>query len=444
MSRSYVKTIAAIVIFAALFFTLTHWDQWHKKKASSSTPSSLLMAPLKTSEVTSFTLTPRDGKPVTCQRQGKDWAIVAPRNIPAAQDKINSFLGSLTTATVSEVVDPHPATVKDFGLDPAAETIDVTSSGKPQKLTLLLGDMTPTGEGMYAQVAGNPRVVELPQYAHSALVQTLFDLRDTRVVTLPADQLQKIQVEAGADNYTLTKNPEGVWELSLPPAVRASSYSVETMVDNLRTATMNSILADDKKDDAKYAFAKPALRLTATAPDGTQTIVLGKKDGENYDAMNSALDPVFTVTQDFFNQFQKSADDLRDKNLWSWQTYDVKHVDLETPKDHYVFDKQNGTWKETSPKARTVNLGPMQTFLSDLYDLQAESFPKAKPGDWKEFGLDKPTYTIKVTFGDKNKTEAVELAQAKGNLYGRRSEDVLPSQISQTTLDTVTKSLASL
>ncbi|MGH9455703.1 MAG: DUF4340 domain-containing protein, partial [Terriglobia bacterium] len=217
-----------------------------------------------------------------------------------------------------------------------------------------------------------------------------------------------------------------------------------TMVDKLRTATMNSVLADDKKDDAKYGFVKPDLRLTVTGADGTQTVVLGKQEGDNYDAINSSLEPVFTVSQDFFTQFQKSADDLRDKNLWSWQTYDVKHVDLETPKDHYVFDKQNGQWKETSPKSQAMNLGKMQTFLSDLYDLQAESFPKAKPEDWKPFGLDKPTYTIKVTFGDKNQTEAVELAQANGNLYGRRSEDVLPSEISQKTLDAVTNSLASL
>ncbi|MGH9433215.1 MAG: DUF4340 domain-containing protein [Terriglobia bacterium] len=445
MNRSYIKTIVAIVIFAALFFTLTHWDQWHKKKAATSAaPSSQLLTPLKATLITSFTLAPREGKPITCQLEGKDWTITSPSKIPAGQEKIGNFLQSLTTTTVSEVVDPHPASVKDFGLDPPAETIDVTSSGKPQKLTVRIGDMTPTGEGVYAQVTGNPRVVELPEYAHSALVQSLFDLRDTHVVTLQADQVQKIQAEAGPDRYTLAKNPEGVWELDLPPAVRASTYSVETMVDQLRAATMNSVLADDKTDSAKYGFAKPALRLTVTGPDGTQTVVLGKRDGDYYDAMNSGLDPVFTVTQDFFSQFQKSADDLRDKNLWSWETYDVKHVDLQTPRDHYVFDKQNGQWKETAPKSQALNLGKMQTFLSNLHDLNAESFPKAQPGAFKPFGLDKPTYTIKVTFGDKNRAETVELAEAHGSLYGRRSEDALPSEISQKTLDTVTKSLASL
>ncbi len=442
MNRSYLKTIGALVIFAALFFTLTHWDQWHKKKkAKSSTPASQLIVPLKTSEITSFTLTPRDGRPITCQRVGKNWSIVAPPNIAAGQEKIRNFLQSLTTATVSEVVDPHPASVKDFGLDPAAETIDITSSGKPQKLTVLLGDMTPTGEGLYAQVAGNPRVVELPEYAHTSLVQTLFDLRDTHVMTLPADQLQKIQAVAGPDRYTLTKNPEGVWELDLPPAVRASSYAIETMVDKLRTETMNSIVSEDKKNDAPYGFTNPALRLTLTGPGGTQTVALGKKDGDYYDAMNSALDPVFTVTQDFFSQFQKSADDLREKKLWSWETYDVKHVDIQTPKDHFVFDKQNGQWKESSPKSQAVDTGKMQTFLSDLNDLRAESFPQAKPGDFKPFGLDKAGYSIKVTFGDKNQTETVDLAQQNGNLYARRSDDVLPSEISKKTLDSIVKSL---
>ncbi|HUY13148.1 MAG TPA: DUF4340 domain-containing protein [Terriglobia bacterium] len=444
MNRTYLKTLGAIVIFAALFVTLTHWDQWHKKKAKSSTPASQLIAPLKTSEITSFTLTPQNGKPITCQRQGKHWVIVAPSNIAASQEKVRNFLQSLATTEVSEVVDPHPASVKDFGLDPAAETIDVASTGKPQKFTLLLGDMTPTGEGVYAQVAGNPQVVELPETAHSALVQTLFDLRDTHVVTLPADQLQKIQAEAGPNSYTLTKNPEGVWELDLPPAVRAGSYSIETMVDKLRTANMSAVVSEDKKNDAQDGFEKPALRLTLTGSGGTQIVVLGKKDGDVYDAMNSGLDPVFTVTQDFLTLFQKSPDELREKKLWSWETYDVKHVDIQTPKDRYVFDKQNGQWKETSPQSKAVDAGKMETFLSDLNDLRAESFPKAKPGDFTPFGLDKAGYSIKVTFGDKNQTETVNLAQANGSLYARRSDDVLPSEISQKTLDSIVKSLGNL
>jgi Domain of unknown function (DUF4340) len=445
MNRSYLKTIVAIVIFAALFFTLTHWDQWHKKKATSSSKSSSQLLPsLKPSEITAFTLRSEGGNPITCKRQGKTWAITAPSGIPAGQEKINNFLQSLTTASITEVVSPHPASFKEFGLDPPGEVIDVTSTGKPQQISLMIGDTTPTGEGVYAQVAGNPRVVELPEYERSSLVQTLFGLRDTHVVTLQPDDLQKIQVEAGPNRYTLAKNPEGVWELDMPPAVRASTYSTGVMVDQLRDATMNSVLAEDKSATAKYGFSSPTLRMTLTGTDGMQTVVLGKKDGNYYDAMNSGLRPVFTVTQDFFNQFQKSPDALRDKNLWSWETYQVNQVDLQTPKDHYVFDKQKGQWKETSPKSQSVNIGKMETFLSDLYDLRADSFPKAKPDDFAAFGLNKPAYTIKVTFGDKNKLETVQLAQANGNLYGRRAEDVLPSEISEKTLNTITKSLASL
>jgi hypothetical protein len=443
MNRSYVKTIAAVAIFAGLFFVFTHWDQWHKKKQAKGSNSEVVV-PLKVSQITSFTITPKEGKAVTCQLQGKNWTITAPGNIPASQEKIRNFLQSLTTTTMNEVVDPHPASVKDFGLDPPVETIEVTATGKPQKLTLLLGDTTPTGEGLYAQVAGDPRVVELPQYARSALVQTVFDLRDTRVVTLETSQLQKIQAQSASGSYTLTKNPEGVWELDLPPAVRASSYAVETMVDQLRAATMNSIVADQKKGGGPYGFDKPTLRLILTGPDGTQTLVVGKKDGENYDAMNSALEPVFTVTQDFLTQFQKKADDLRDKKLWSWETYDVKHVEIQTPKDRYVFDKQNGQWKESSPKTQAVNLGKMETFLSNLNELEAKSFPPAKPNDFKPFGLDKAAYTIKVTFGDKNQTEAVDLAQINGKLYARRSDDALPSEVSHQTLDSIVKSLGEL
>jgi hypothetical protein len=172
--------------------------------------------------------------------------------------------------------------------------------------------------------------------------------------------------------------------------------------------------------------------------------VVGKKekDAERYFATNSALDPVFTLNADFVTQFQKNQADLREKDLFSFSAFDVKRVELDTPKGHWVFAHTGNQWKQTSPKSKDVNSDKMDTFLTHLRDLRAESFPKG--GNLADFGLDKPAYRFNVQSGDKNTTEIVEAGKSGDHVYARKTTDPLPSELSKTALDDVQKSLGEL
>ena len=203
--------------------------------------------------------------------------IESPQKLAADDSTVSSFLSTLTGANVDQVVDTHPANLKDFGLDPPSETLEVSTDVKPAQFALLLGDETPTGSGVYAQVEGNPRVVTLPSYDKTSLTKTLFDLRDKRAVTLDADQIQKIEVKSKDKSYTLEKNPEGVWDLDLPPAVRADSYAVDGLVSQLRSASMTGVVAEDKKKSAQYGLASPTLTVKLDEPGGKSGVAAGKE-----------------------------------------------------------------------------------------------------------------------------------------------------------------------
>ena len=207
---------------------------------------------------------------------------------------------------------------------------------------------------------------------------------------------------------------------------------------------MQAVVADDKKEISKYGLESPTLRLTMKALQDTQTLTLGKKDGERYDAMNSALDPIFTVENYFLNQFQKDPADLRDKGLFSFSTFDVKHLEVDTPKGHWAFEQQNNKWKETEPKAKDVPNDKMDVLVNSVHALRAESFPKTSAGDLSAFGLNKPAYSFKVQFGDKKQTETVQAAKVGDKVYARRDTDPLPSQLAATSLDDIEKALGAL
>jgi hypothetical protein len=335
--------------------------------------------------------------------------------------------------------------LKEFGLNPPAFSLEVSTDSNPSKFNLLIGDDTPTSGGVYAQVAGNPRVVTLASYLKSNLEKTLFDLRDRRALTLEADQLRKIEVDSKGKKWTLEKNPEGIWDLVLPPPVRAERFAVDGLLSQLRGLTMQSIAAEDKKNQAAYGLGASELRLQLTGPGGAQTLVLGKKDkeGDRYFAVNSALPPVFTLNSAFLTEFQKDPADLRSKDLFSYSNFDVKHVEIDSPKGHSVFDMQkDNQWKQAGGASKTIPAAKMDTLLTRLRDLRASTFPKGS--DLAPLGLTKPAYQFKVQFGEKDQSETLEISKIGEHVYARLATDPMACEVSKSAFDDVEKALADL
>lgn len=456
MNRKYLNTVVAVALLAVLWFGFVYWDKHKSNELAKTAPKSPeKIVPVDSSHIQAFTLTPRAEPGFTCRRVSGKWMIEPPPSplaagqksdepqpLPADQNAVSSFLSSLTTATEDQEVESNPSDLKQFGLDPPAEKVEVTTDTKPQSVTLLLGDDTPTSSGLYAQVAGDPHLVTVASYLKTSLEKHLIDFRDKRAVTLDVDQIQRLEVSTKGKHWTIEKNPEGVWDLVLPPAVRADRMNVNTITAQLRDLQMQTIVAEDKKKANEYGFGSPLATIKLTAPQGSQSIELGRKDGDRYDAINSALPPIFTLSSGFLTEFQKDPVEMRDKDLFSWSTFDVKRLEIDTPKGHWTFEQQKDKWKETAPKTKDIAGDKMDGLIADVRALRAESFPKGS--DLAALGLAKPPYTFKVQFGDKNQTETAEVSKVGDHVYGRRTTDPVGAELKKDSLDSIDKALSGL
>ncbi len=439
------KTLIAFLVLGALWAGFNYYNKRKIKESAAevSKPKQVIL-PVKADQVEKFTITPRDAEAFTAARNGSNWEITQPRAVPADQKEVSSYVDSLVGASVDTVIDEHPANLKDYGLDPPATTVDVATDAKPANFTLRIGDAVPTGDAVYAQVGGTSRIITLQGYGKSPLQKTLFDLRDRRAMTLEQDQIQRLEVTSSKGSYTLTKNPDGYWDLVLPPAVRADNFSVDNLLSAFQGLPMVSILKEDKTNVGSYGFSSPTLTVKVTSPAGTQSLVVGKKDGNQYDAMNSGLDPVFTLGSDFVTRFQIDPATLRDKTYFSFSNFDAKTVEVTTLKDHRVFEQKDFKWKQTAPGAKDETTEKMEDLLNALTSIRAVSFPKATAGSSASFGLNKPAYTFKVVFGEKNATQIVNIGVMNGHYYAARSTDALPGEVSKDVIDSVEKALGAL
>lgn len=446
MKNPYLKTLIAALVLAAVWGGFVLYGRHKKHEPPKKSKSQEKILPLKEAQITSLTLE-RPGAPaLVCRRDKGQWAIAKPLPLPADQTSVSALVSSLTGATVQEVIAPHPKDLKPYGLDMPSETVEVTSDAKPQNFALRLGDETPTGGGVYAQVEGKPQVVKLEASLRDSLEKSLFDLRDKRAVTLTRAEIQRVDVSGEGVSYTLLKNPEGVWDLDLPPTVRADRFSVGNLISTLRDLKMKSVVAENKRREAAFGLSSPAFTIALSGPGASQILQFGRKEkapgGDRYYAINTQLAPIFTVDSSLLSQFKKKPGDLRAKDLFTFSVLDVQHVDLKTPQGHRVFVQQKGKWKQTIPSAVSEDSSKMQDLLYALSDLRADSFPKGL--SVAKAGLNKPAYTFTVGVGDKGQPQTVEISKVKAHLYARRAADPLPCELPKNALKDFEKSLKAL
>jgi hypothetical protein len=82
------------------------------------------------------------------------WQLLEPSEGPADPSEVESFLSTLTSLRVQTSLDPA-ASLAIFGLSEPAYRLSVETTGG-ERLTVLVGDQTPTASGYYVRVDGNP------------------------------------------------------------------------------------------------------------------------------------------------------------------------------------------------------------------------------------------------------------------------------------------------
>ena len=84
MRGSYLKTLIALAVLAGVWGGSVYWNRRLKKqshKAAATRRKKLLPVPSK--DIEAFTLKPRAGQAVSCDRKQGQWEITQPLSLPA-------------------------------------------------------------------------------------------------------------------------------------------------------------------------------------------------------------------------------------------------------------------------------------------------------------------------------------------------------------------------
>jgi hypothetical protein len=179
-----------------------------------------------------------------------------------------------------------------------------------------------------------------------------------------------------------------------------------------------------------YGLDTPTATATVGAGSTRATLLVGSAvTGEGKSgvyARDASRPMVFVVPKDVADELQKGLNDYRRKDVFEFRPYNAKRLDITRGSDTFVFEKVKGSgkdatekWRRTSPRPGDVDATKMDSLLSKLSNLRAQSFADAKT----QTGLNNPALTVKAVFDENNRREEVKFGRTAGDVYAGRSDE---------------------
>lgn len=198
----------------------------------------------------------------------------------------------------------------------------------------------------------------------------------TKVVSIPDDQFQAIDIrKAGADAVDLTKQ-NGKWAITGPKPLPADSDSVSSLVSTLSSVSADATIEDKAADLTPYGLVHPSLEVQVNRKDGkTVTLELGDDTPTNSGTYAKVAGDahVYTIASYVKTSIDKKPDDLRDKRLLTFDSDKLTRVEL-TAKGPAVEFGKNGQneWEILKPRPLRADGSAVDTLVSKLKDAKMD------------------------------------------------------------------------
>jgi hypothetical protein len=397
-------------------------------------------------KIENLTVKASNGEVTSLKKANNAWELTAPAAGKADSSDVSGITTNLSTVEITSVVDEKPKDLAPYGLATPKVEIAYTAAGDKTEHRLKLGSKTPTGGDLYAQRGNDPRVFLIPAYLESSFDRKTFDLRDKTLLTFDRDKVDRLELARNAVTIELAKNGQD-WMLVSPIKAKADFSAVEQLVTRLSSGQMTSLEADQATDLKQYGLDPPLITATVGAGSARATLLVGKPAPEGKTgvyAKDASRPAVALVGKDLADDLQKSVSDLRRKDIFEFRSFNTTRLEITRGTDHYVFEKVKGTgkdaadkWRRTSPAAADVDAGKMETLLSGLSNLRAQSFadPQTKTG------LDAPVATIKAQFDETKKQETVTFGRVGNDVFASRGDEAGAAKLDAAGFDEALKAL---
>jgi hypothetical protein len=166
-----------------------------------------------------------------------------------------------------------------------------------------------------------------------------------KVLEIPEDQVQQIEVKKKDTGSTIVKrDASGKWQIVAPKQLPADQDSVKTLAGTFSSLSADKLIEEKAADLNTYGLNAPSMEVIVTKKDGKpQKLLLGDETptGSSFFARLDGDPRVFTLASWNKTSIDKSANDLRDKRLLTFDSEKLTRIELTAKGKTLEFGKNN-------------------------------------------------------------------------------------------------------
>ncbi len=404
-----------LVIFLALLAYVYFFEIKGKEKAEKARELESKLLVFEKDSLKTLYLKPTG---IKFQKEGTEWRIVEPIRSKTENWVINGLVNSLADAKKERTVTTSPASLADYGLDPAKYEIVVTYDDKSD--TVYLGDKTPTGAYVFARINSDSTVYATQTMLLTNAEKDLFDFRDKTVLAFETDKVERATIKTPKRKIALRKEGEK-WYIfkGKDQKILADEFKVEQILNGIRNAKAKQFVEETPEHLSKYGLTHPAyeLELQVTDDGGLKKLIIGKATGSAYYARDVSRDPIFTIDSSAVHKLNTSEWDLREKRLADFYSYQIDYIELHLPDTTYICEKDTANnWQIVEPVRGKAKNWKVSSLASNVSGLKMQKMVDEKPKSLKKYGLDKPLYHF-ICKKEGKEVANIKIGKQKGDYY---------------------------
>ena len=349
-------------------------------------------------DVLALTITRGDGT-IKLKRAGDGWEMLEPVKTRADGGVVNEVVTGLATARVDREIDPNPAKLGDFGLEPPAAQVSLEVKGQAAPLTLAVGGKNPTGVWVYAREGGKPAVVVIGESVARDAARPVADFRDKTLVAFDRKSVSGVDLDVDGSIMTLEAEDGGKWRIAKPGPYRGDADLVSEMLEKLAGARVLEFVGAPKSL-ADYGLDKPSrvtIWLGKDKDRTSKTVLIGKLDPakKGVYAQRQGEEEVLLLPSAVWEKLPKTVAAARDKVVFPYAYDKVNRVEIESPSGKVTLERDGLTWKITAPEALKADGGAVNALLWRIRDLRAGGFLDETAAGIPRY-LAKPDVTVRI------------------------------------------------
>ena len=257
----------------------------------------------------------------------------------------------------------------------------------------------------------------------------------------------------GSEDDALAPVPADEWRIVSPLDARADRGAVDGLVSSL--AGLESSRSFEEFDRGELGLDDPRARVTVIAATGQSVLEVGAELPASSDMVVAVAGGVraYQVSASLFDDLTRTPGDWRDKKLFAGTRGEIQRLTLEAGAGKVLLAKRGDDYWVESPLTDRADEDQVNTLLSELTGLRAETFldePLLTP---EGMGLEPSRAVVEVVLAGREKPFRLELgdpAGEEGMVYGRSDSQLfevktrLPESLAASAADWRSKSWTGL